>query len=49
MMSIYPVLAQNYHHDGYCAAALLATTVLSFVTISALLWSPSAFLGWTHA
>jgi hypothetical protein len=49
MMSIYPVLAQKYHYDGYCAAALLATTVLSFMTISALLWSLSAFLGWTHA
>jgi predicted permease len=38
MMGIYPVLAQKYGHDGFCAATLLATTVLSFFTISTGLW-----------
>lgn len=35
MMSIYPVLAQRWGHDGFCAAALLAATVVSFPTVSA--------------
>jgi predicted permease len=38
MLSIYPILAQKYGHQGLCAAALLLTTVLSFGTISAGLW-----------
>ncbi|MEX8518839.1 MAG: AEC family transporter [Leptothrix sp. (in: b-proteobacteria)] len=38
MLSIYPVLAQKYRHDGFCAAALLVTTVLSFFTLSGLIW-----------
>jgi hypothetical protein len=38
MMGIYPVLAQKYGHDGFGAATLLATTVLSFFTISTGLW-----------
>jgi predicted permease len=38
MLSIYPVLAQKYQHEGLCAAALLATTMLSFFSISAMLW-----------
>ena len=38
MLSIYPVLAQKHHHEGFCAAALLATTVASFFSISAVLW-----------
>lgn len=37
MLSIYPVLAQKYHHDGFCAAALLVTTAASFFTLSALI------------
>lgn len=41
MMSIYPVLAQKYGHDGFAAAALLVTTVLSFFTLSAVLWALS--------
>jgi len=36
MLSIYPVLAQRYGHDRLCAAALLAATVGSFVSITAL-------------
>lgn len=38
MMSIYPILAQKYGQEGLCAAALVATTVTSFFTISAFLW-----------
>lgn len=38
MLGVYPVLAQKHHHERFCAAALLATTVLSFVTISGGLW-----------
>lgn len=45
MMSIYPVLAQKYGHDGFCAAALLATTVASFFTISTALAALHA-AGW---
>ena len=49
MMSVLPVLAQKYHHDRYCAAALLVSIILSFVTINALLWTLGTLLGWTHA
>lgn len=49
MMGIYPVLAQKYHHERFCAAALLAATVASFFTLSAGLWwlrqHPGAFSG----
>lgn len=38
MMSIYPVLAQKFGHEGLCAATLLATTLMSFVSINAVLW-----------
>jgi predicted permease len=38
MLSIYPILAQKYGREGFCAAALLVTTLASFVSISALLW-----------
>ncbi|WP_418320982.1 AEC family transporter [Piscinibacter sakaiensis] len=34
MLSIYPVLAQRFGHERFSAAALLAATVASFVTIS---------------
>ena len=43
MLSIYPVLGQRYGLDGFCAAALLATTILSFFTISTLLWAQKAY------
>lgn len=36
MMSVYAVLAQKYELEGVCAAALLATMTLSFLTIN--LW-----------
>jgi predicted permease len=46
MLSVYPVLAQKYHHEDVCAAALLATTVTSFFTISALIWVMGEQGGW---
>ena len=46
MLSIYPILAQKYGEEGFCAAALLVATVSSFVTISAMLWAMSAVLHW---
>ncbi len=42
MMSVYPILAQKYGHEGLCAAALVATTVSSFFTISGFLWLSGA-------
>ena len=33
MMGIYPIIGQKYRHDGFCAAALLMTTMLSFFTL----------------
>lgn len=47
MLSIYPVIAQKYHLEGLTAAALLVTTVTSFLSISLLLWALHALLGWT--
>jgi len=47
MLSIYPILAQKYGFEGFCAAALLLATVLSFVTISVILWLLGSILGWT--
>lgn len=38
MLSIYPILGQPYGVSGRCAAALLAGTVLSFLTISTAIW-----------
>ena len=38
MMGIYTILAQRFGHGAISAAALLVTTVLSFFTLSALLW-----------
>jgi malonate transporter len=37
MLSIYPVLAQRHGHERFCAAALLAVTLLSFFSVSALI------------
>lgn len=47
MLSIYPILAQPYGEEGFCAAALLLTTLLSFVTISGWLWVIARWLGWS--
>jgi malonate transporter len=38
MMGIYPILAQAYGQEDFSAAALFAVTVVSFFTISGLLW-----------
>jgi predicted permease len=38
MMGIYTILAQRFGHGAISAAALLVTTVLSFFSLSALLW-----------
>lgn len=38
MLGIYPILAQKHGHDGMAAAAQLATTAASFVTLTVLLW-----------
>lgn len=46
MLSIYPILAQKFDLEGFCAAALLLTTVLSFVSISVILWILGPGLGW---
>ncbi len=39
MLGIYTVLAQKHGEQGFCAAALLVTTVSSFFTVTALLWA----------
>ena len=46
MLGIYPILAQKAGQEGLAAAALLGTTVASFFTISALLWTMRAVPGW---
>ncbi|MBZ9540300.1 AEC family transporter [Modicisalibacter tunisiensis] len=38
MISIYPLLGQRYGHGEVCTAALMLGTLLSFITISGLLW-----------
>ena len=38
MMSIYPILALPYGFAERSAAALVLATVVSFATLSALLW-----------
>ena len=47
MLSIYPIVAQRYHEEGYCAAALLLAVLLSFLTVTGVLWSMTALLGWS--
>ncbi|MGQ9368251.1 AEC family transporter [Azospirillum sp. ST 5-10] len=42
MLSIYPILGQAYGREGACAAALMATTAASFVTLNALLLAMDA-------
>lgn len=46
MLSIYPLIAQPYRQEGLSAATLLATTVLSFFTISFILWGMTQVPGW---
>lgn len=38
IMGIYPILAQRHGHEGFSAAALLGTTVESFLTLNLVLW-----------
>lgn len=38
MLSIYPIMAQKHGHDAMAAAAQLGTTILSFFTLTSLLW-----------
>ncbi len=38
IMGIYTILSQRHGHESISAAALLATTAASFVTLSGLLW-----------
>ncbi|MDR7094069.1 AEC family transporter [Hydrogenophaga laconesensis] len=46
MLGIYPLLAQRHGHEGFTAAALLAATVASFFTLSAILWVMRHTAGW---
>ena len=39
IMGIYTILAQKYGEEDLSAVALVGTTVLSFVTLSGLLWA----------
>lgn len=38
MMSIYPIIGQQYGRQGECAAALLAATVSAFFTMTGVIW-----------
>jgi predicted permease len=38
MLSIYPIIGLRYRLESICAAALMAATIASFLTISAVLW-----------
>jgi malonate transporter len=38
MMSVYPLIGHRFGQEKFCAAALLAATTASFVTISIVLW-----------
>jgi len=46
MLGIYPLLAQRHGRGDVAAAALLATTVVSFLSISGLLWLMRQVPGW---
>lgn len=36
--AVYPALGQRHQLDGFCATALVSTTVVSFVSLNAWLW-----------
>jgi len=38
MMGIFPIFGEKYGLQGFCSAALLTTTLVSFATISVVLW-----------
>lgn len=44
MMGIYPILAQRFNRERSSAVALLAATVLSFFTLSAIIWAIATYL-----
>jgi len=46
MFSIYPILAQKYGEEAFCATALVLTTAVSFLTISGWVWVLRHALGW---
>lgn len=46
MLGIYPLLAGRHGHEGFSAAALLAATGASFVSLSAILWWMQHNAGW---
>ena len=46
MLGIYPLLAQRHGQEGFCAAALLVTTLASFFTINLILWAMGELPGW---
>ena len=37
MATIYPLLGQKYGQEGLCAASLMATTVMAFITVTSLI------------
>jgi predicted permease len=45
-ISVYPILAQKYGLESFCAAALIVATLISFLTISATLWVLRASVNW---
>lgn len=42
MLSIYPLLGQKYGKEEVCAAALMAATTVSFLSITMVLWAVTA-------
>jgi hypothetical protein len=38
MLGVYPIIAQKYHLGSNAAAALVPTTVLSFFSLSLVIW-----------
>ena len=46
MLGIYSLLAGRHGHEGFSAAALLAATGASFVSLSAILWWMQHSAGW---
>ncbi|GHB15005.1 AEC family transporter [Modicisalibacter luteus] len=43
MLSVYPIFGQRYGHPELCTAALMGTTLVSFITISAVIWIVTFF------
>jgi predicted permease len=44
MFSIFPIIAQKYDEQSWCASTLLVATLGSFVTLSVVLWLVGASL-----